>query len=252
MALLPLVLWALSGCSAVEDLYADLTGDGAAKPAPPPVVKGDAKGPDGADAVAKDLRKGQYAEALAGAEKALAGAPDVDTNWDLIELITAESSAPGQRHAHLAGFVGELALYVWVGEPGDFKRQVSGVNWVRAAEWVPYQKRNFVTPAFPGFTSGHSTFSRAAAEVMTLATGSAYVPGGLGEAVVPKDTALTFEKGPSVAFKLQWATWYDAADQAGQSRLWGGIHIEPDDFVGRRTGGVVGAKAFAKAETYFR
>jgi hypothetical protein len=123
---------------------------------------------------------------------------------------------------------------------------------VRAAEWVPYQKRNFVTPAFPGFTSGHSTFSRAAAEVMTLATGSAYVPGGLGEAVVPKDTALTFEKGPSVAFKLQWATWYDAADQAGQSRLWGGIHIEPDDFVGRRTGGVIGAKAFAKAETYFR
>jgi hypothetical protein len=170
----------------------------------------------------------------------------------LIELITAESSAPGQRHAHLAGFVGELALYVWVGEPGDFMRQVSGINWVRAAEWVPYQKRNFVTPAFPGFTSGHSTFSRAAAEVMTLATGSAYVPGGLGEAVVPKDTALTFEKGPSVAFKLQWATWYDAADQAGQSRLWGGIHIEPDDFVGRRTGGVIGAKAFAKAETYFR
>ncbi len=170
----------------------------------------------------------------------------------LIELITTESSAPGQRHAHLAGFVGELALYVWVGEPGDFKRQVSGVNWVRAAEWVPYQKRSFVTPAFPGFTSGHSTFSRAAAEVMTLATGSAYVPGGLGEAVIPRDTALTFEKGPSVAFKLQWATWYDAADQAGQSRLWGGIHIEPDDFVGRRTGGVVGTKAFAKAETYFR
>lgn len=93
MALLPLVLWALSGCSAVGDLYADLTGDGAAKPAPPPVVKGEAKGPDGADAVAKDLRKGQYTEALAGAEKALAGAPDVDTNWDLVELIAAQAHA---------------------------------------------------------------------------------------------------------------------------------------------------------------
>ena len=52
--------------------------------------------------------------------------------------------------------------------------------------------------------------------------------------------------------KLQWATWYDAADQAGQSRLWGGIHIEPDDFLGRRAGAVVGLGAFAKAETYFR
>ncbi len=170
----------------------------------------------------------------------------------LIEVITAESSAPGQRHAHLAGFVGEIAIKAWVGEPGDFKHQLSGVGWVRAAEWVPYQKRNFVTPAFPGFISGHSTFSRAAAEVLTAAMGSQYVPGGLGEAVIAKDVSLTFEKGPSVPVKLQWATWYDAADQAGQSRLWGGIHIEPDDFVGRQNGSEVGVKAFAKAETYMR
>lgn len=170
----------------------------------------------------------------------------------LIELITAESSRPGQRHAHLAGFVNELAIRAWVGEPGDHTSQVSGIGWVRAAEWVPYQRRNFVTPAFPGFISGHSTFSRAAAEVLTQATGSSFVPGGLGEVSIPESTALTFERGPSVAFKLQWATWYDAADQAGQSRLWGGIHIEPDDFVGRRAGARIGVDAFAKAETYFR
>lgn len=169
----------------------------------------------------------------------------------LIELITAESTRPGERHAHLAGFVGELAIKAWRGEPGDFKHQLSGVGWVRAAEWVPYQKRNFVTPAFPGFISGHSTFSRAAAEVLTLATGSEIVPGGLGEAAIAKDVSLTFEQGPSVALKLQWASWYDAADQAGQSRLWGGIHIEPDDFVGRRVGSDIGKKAFDKAQTFF-
>jgi hypothetical protein len=38
-----------------------------------------------------------------------------------------------------------------------------------------------------------------------------------------------FEDGPSVEVHLQWATYYDAADQAGQSRIWGGIHIWPDD-----------------------
>lgn len=78
---------------------------------------------------------------------------------------------------------------------------------------------------------------------MTLATGSEIVPGGLGEASIAKDVSLTFEQGPSVAFNLQWASWYDAADQAGQSRLWGGIHIEPDDFVGRRVGSEIGKKA---------
>jgi hypothetical protein len=51
---------------------------------------------------------------------------------------------------------------------------------------------------------------------------------------------------------LQWATYSDAADQAGQSRIWGGIHIEPDDFAGRRVGEKVGKGAFAKAETFFR
>jgi hypothetical protein len=49
---------------------------------------------------------------------------------------------------------------------------VGGVGWIRGVEWVPYQRRTFVTPAFPGFTSGHSTFSRSAAEVLTELTGA--------------------------------------------------------------------------------
>lgn len=170
----------------------------------------------------------------------------------LIELITPESSRPGERHAHLKAFVGEVAIRAWRGEPGDITRQVSGTGWVRGVSWQPYQKRNFVTPAFPGFISGHSTFSRAAAEVLTAATGSAFFPGGLGQQVVPARTALTFEQGPSTEVVLQWATYFDAADQAGQSRIWGGIHIEPDDFAGRRAGQVVGLTAFAKAERFFR
>lgn len=169
---------------------------------------------------------------------------------DLIEVITAESSAPGERHAHLARYVGEIAVRSWRGEPGDRATEVGGVDWIRALDWIPYQRRTFVTPAFPGYVSGHSTFSRAAAEVLTALTGSAYFPGGLGSSrLVPG--YLFFEYGPSRAVELQWATYYDAADQAGQSRLWGGIHIRHDDFDGRRAGRIVGLRAVEVAQTHF-
>jgi hypothetical protein len=118
-------------------------------------------------------------------------------------------------------------------------------------EWITYQRRTFVTPAFPGFISGHSTFSRAAAEVLTRLTGSPFFPGGLGEFVAPKDKFLTFEKGPTTDVRLQWASYFDASDEAGQSRLWGSIHLAPDDFGGRRVGDRVGLRATALAARYF-
>jgi hypothetical protein len=169
----------------------------------------------------------------------------------LIELITAQSAAPGGRHAHLARFRGQVAVHAWRGEPGDRGREVGGSGWVRAVDWMPYQLRTFVTPAFPGFISGHSTFSRASAEVLTVLTGSPYFPGGLGEFVAGRNAYLTFEQGPSTEVRLQWATYYDAADQAGQSRLWGGIHVEADDLVGRRLGHTVGLDAVAQARRFF-
>lgn len=169
----------------------------------------------------------------------------------VIELITAESSAPGQRHAALARYVGEVAVKSWRGEPGDRAHETAGVAWMRGVDWLPYQRRTFVTPAFPGFISGHSTFSRAGAEVLAAATGSPFFPGGFAEFVAKKESYLVFEDGPSEEIHLQWATYYDAADQAGQSRLWGGIHITPDDFVGRALGSMVGHDAFTKTEGLF-
>jgi hypothetical protein len=169
----------------------------------------------------------------------------------LVELITRESSAPGERHAHLRPFIGQIAVRSWRGEPGDRARDTGGVAWIRAADWMPYQRRTFVTPAFPGFVSGHSTFSRAAAEVLTALTNSSAFPGGLGESVAPRDVGLGFERGPSAEVRLQWGTYYDASDQAGQSRIWGGIHIEPDDFYGRRIGHEVGLAAVQRARSYF-
>jgi len=169
----------------------------------------------------------------------------------LIEVVTKESSAPGQRHERLAFYVGQVAVRGWLGEPGDRASQDSGTDWVRAIDWIPYQRRTFVTPAFPGYISGHSTFSRAGAEVLAAITGSPYFPGGYAEYVAPASSFLTFEKGPSTEVRLAWASYADASDEAGQSRLWGGIHIEPDDFMGRKIGFRIGRDAVALATRYW-
>ncbi len=176
------------------------------------------------------------------------GIPLVDGH---IEVITDASSKPGERHEHLRHYIGEIAVLSWRGEPGDRANETAGVAWMRCAEWMPYQRRTFVTPGFPGFISGHSTFSRAAAEVLAYMTGTPYFPGGLAEFTAKAHNYLVFEDGPSQDITLQWATYYDAADQAGQSRLWGGIHIEPDDFGGRKVGQLVGEAAYAKAQSFW-
>jgi hypothetical protein len=175
------------------------------------------------------------------------GLPLVD---GLIEVISLDSSAAGQRHAHLARHVGEIAVRSWRGEPGDRKSEIGGVGWIRAVDWMPYQRRTFVTPAFPGYVSGHSTFSRAAAVVLAGITGSEFFPGGYGSYAF-EPGYLFFERGPTAPLRLGWATYFDAADQAGQSRIWGGIHVAEDDFDGRRIGARVGASALEVARRYF-
>jgi hypothetical protein len=168
----------------------------------------------------------------------------------LIELVGKDTTAAGGRHAALAGHEGEIAIRAWQGNPKDPATQVGGVGWILGVDWVPYQLPTFVTPAFQGYTSGHSTFSRAAAEVLTGFTGSEYFPGGLSGYTI-KAGSLKFEKGPTTDIHLEWATYYDAADQAGQSRLLGGIHIQADDFNGRATGSACGKAAWSLAQQYY-
>ena len=167
-----------------------------------------------------------------------------------VEVVTFDSSAPGERHAHLVEHIGEVVIRAWQGVPEDRETETGGVGWIRAVEWVPYQLPTFVTPAFAGYVSGHSTFSRAAAEVLASITGSEFFPGGLGSWTIPAGS-LEFEAGPSEDVELQWATYFDAADQAGRSRLYGGIHVEVDDLRGRVMGAQCGRAAWALATRYF-
>jgi len=168
----------------------------------------------------------------------------------VIETITPESSAPGERHAHLAEFVGEQAVYAWVGQPEHVAPQLANVVWRRAATWLPYQRATFVSPAFAAYVSGHSAFSRAAAEVLTEFTGSEFFPGGMQTHIVERGT-LIHEWGPKEAVELQWATYRDAADQAGISRLYGGIHVWADDLAGRTIGAEVGLSAIERSRQLF-
>ena len=170
---------------------------------------------------------------------------------DLIEVVTVESVGPGGHHAHLGvEALGKIALWSWQGEPDLPSSQIGGVGWILAENWFPYQRATFVTPAFAGYVSGHSTFSRAAAEVLTLLTGSKFFPGGLREHYVPAG-GLEFEAGPAEPVVLQWATYYDAADQAGLSRLYGGIHVPADDGPGRVMGSECGKGAWDLGPRYF-
>jgi len=168
---------------------------------------------------------------------------------NLIEVVTTNTAASGGRHAGLTA--GKVAVFTWPGQPANPTNEHSGVRWIHADNWLPYQKANFVTPAFPGYISGHSTFSRSAAEVLAAITGSPFFPGGMASYTATSNVSLTFERGPSQTVQLQWATYFDAADQAGLSRIWGGIHPPVDDFAGRRAGSLCGQSAYALARKYF-
>jgi len=167
----------------------------------------------------------------------------------LIEVVEEGDTLAGDSLEN----VGKIKLYAWRGPDfiQDPDNDVAGVDWILAENWWPYQRPTFITPPFPGYISGHSTFSRAAAEVMTLLTGDPFFPAGLGEFQAPKNEFLVFEDGPSIDVTLQWATYRDASDQCSLSRIWGGIHPPADDIPGRLIGEKIGVDAFLYAENYF-
>ena len=144
-----------------------------------------------------------------------------------------------------------IAIRTWSGHVEDPDSQYAGVEWILAREWWPYQRPSFVTPPFAGYVSGHSTFSRGAAEVMTLLTGTEFFPGGLGSYKTLRDEFLVFEEGPSEDVTLQWATYFDAADECSRSRIYAGIHPTADDIPGRFMGAILGPDAFDKAQEHF-
>lgn len=134
------------------------------------------------------------------------------------------------------------SIRAW-GGPGKGTVMMDGVHW------LPYQLATRPTPAFPEFVSGHSAYSAAAAQVLLLFTGSDRFGGSVTFA--PRSSRIEPEVTPANAVKLQWGTFTEAADEAGMSRRYGGIHFKAGDLAGRVLGRIVGFEAWEMAQSYF-
>jgi len=188
--------------------------------------------------------------ALAGAMlDAGVAAWDAKRTHDYVRPVTAIRHLYGDRYVH-----------AWRG-PNQ------GQGAILGREWRPYQAATFVTPPFAEYVSGHSAFSAAAAEVLTGYTGSARMYDGwtrLGrdydgdgaEDLLGRHVALpgslAFEEGPSERVVLRWDTFQEAADEAGISRLFGGIHFQDGDLRGRELGRAVGRQALEHARAHWQ
>jgi hypothetical protein len=140
--------------------------------------------------------------------------------------------------------------YLFHGQMITAWRPFQGTQTFDGSLWVPYQKTTFPTPPFPEYISGHSTFSAAGAEILKLFTGS----DDFGGSVTFRAGSSNTEPGltPKEDVTLSWNTFTEAANEAGISRRYGGIHFEIADLVGRATGRLVADQAWKKALKYIK
>lgn len=130
------------------------------------------------------------------------------------------------------------SIQAW-GGPCEGTKTIEGENWV---SYIP-------TPPFAEYVSGHSSFSAAAEEVLSSFCGN----GKYGESVIiPKGSSkIEGECTPCEDVTLEWKLLKDAVDQAGISRLYGGIHFSDGNLQGRTLGSRVGCEVWNKAVRYF-
>ncbi len=116
------------------------------------------------------------------------------------------------------------------------------------ANFLPYQESFVVTPPFPEYVSGHSTFSAASAYILqqvtqTDAFGNSYT-------ALPGSSQIEPNFAPTQSVTLSWPTFSAAAAEAGISRQYGGIHFNQGDQDGRVLGKNVATQVGAKALAY--
>ncbi len=89
------------------------------------------------------------------------------------------------------------------------------------AGWSPL----IATPPFPSYVSGHSTFSAAAARILAGVVGT---------------DAVNFSTTNDSGDTRSYSSFLEAAEEAGQSRIYGGIHFQFDNTAGLAMGAGIG------------
>jgi hypothetical protein len=130
--------------------------------------------------------------------------------------------------------------------------------------WKPYQPDDFVTPPFPDFISGHSTFSSVGSRILGNLIGNNLldlnlsVSGDFGQymsplfsnsnnvedkiylhcfTIFPQTSSVnTPTSYPTKAVQMTYRSWDDMAIEAGVSRIYGGIHYECSNYAGYLVG----------------
>lgn len=155
-------------------------------------------------------------------------------HWDEIaEHVSLQRHLSPKQNARLFGLLNiglaDAAICCWNAKYLDnFWRPVTAINDPRAAQinpatasdptWKPLWK----TPNFPSYTSGHSTFSGAASSILSALFG--------------KNVHFTIGSDNMPGYSRSFTSFTAAADEAGESRVVGGIHFEFDNQAGLAVG----------------
>jgi PAP2 superfamily len=163
-----------------------------------------------------------------------AGTETPPGHWNSIAQIIAEAQGSTlEENARLFALLNialaDAAICAWDAKyTFDFWRPVTAIAFAEPElNWMPL----LVTPPFPEYTSGHSTFSGAGATVLPLFYGTEDLPFTIGS---------DFLTGVYRSF----STPFDAAEEAGVSRIYGGIHFHSANVDGLQAGGSIGEWTF--------
>jgi hypothetical protein len=140
--------------------------------------------------------------------------------------------------------------FLFAGQPVEaWGGPFQGTQTIDGKDWLPYQRGTFLTPPFAEYVSGHSTFSAASAEILRRFAGTEVFRYGV--TLAPGSSRIEPGLTPRHPIVLFWPTFSAAADEAGLSRRYGGIHFRDGDLAGRALGRRVAALVWEKAQRLF-
>jgi hypothetical protein len=162
-----------------------------------------------------------------------AGTETPPGHWNSIaQIVGAAQGNTLEQNARLFALLNvamaDAAICAWDAKyTFDFWRPVTAIRAGGDTSWSSF----IVTPPFPDYVSGHSTFSGAASTVLAMFYGTDFISFTTGSDFLPGVTR-------------SFASFSAAADEAAVSRLYGGIHFRSANQDGQASGIIIGDWAF--------